>query len=278
MLEEVVFRIRYKRIRLFEAIKAFQFPIILGISTRVGYSLWMALIWYMVDGYFPLTEKALHETYYQLSRSTTLLGRSFIDVWLRWDAVHYMNIAELGYQGVGKEETVFFPLYPYTVGFLSHITSINVTLVGILVSSFFTILALICLYDLVLLQFKDENLSKLSTLLFALYPTSFFLHAPFTDAMFMFFTISSILMMEKREYMAAGILGCLAGLTRAQGALLLIPMFVYFIQDYWIDKNLFSGAGLLQWRSFPLGLVLISFGEFIAALQILLQVTNTFPV
>ena|SRR5271157_3379001 len=136
-------------------IKKYKFPIILTLALRIGYSLWLAFIWFFVDKSFPSTPIALWENYYHLTRSSTLISRSFIDVWLRWDAVHYMNIAAFGYRGVGVGDTVFFPLYPYLVGELSKIVLVNVTLMGILVSSFATMVALICFYELVLILFND---------------------------------------------------------------------------------------------------------------------------
>ena len=209
---------------LIRAIKQRQFQIRLILAVRLGYSLWLALIWLIIDKWFPLTSKSLWETYYHLTRSSTLIGRAFIDVWLRWDAVHYMNIAAFGYRGVGAGDTVFFPLYPYLVGGLSKITTINVTLVGIIVSSLATLITLICLYDLVMIMFDDKELAKWSMLLLALYPTAFFLHAPYTDALFILFSVASILMMVRKKHILAGLLACAAGLTRPQGILLLLPM------------------------------------------------------
>jgi len=74
--------------------KNYQFQIWLVLGLRIGYSFWLAMVWFVIDRYIPLSEGVLWETYYNLERSSTLLGRAFIDVWLRWDAVHYMNIAE----------------------------------------------------------------------------------------------------------------------------------------------------------------------------------------
>jgi len=92
--------------------KKYRFQILLILGLRIGYSLWLAIVWLVIDQYIPLSEGVLWETYYNLERSSTLLGRAFIDVWLRWDAVHYMNMAAFGYEGVGVADTVFFPLYP----------------------------------------------------------------------------------------------------------------------------------------------------------------------
>ena len=239
--------------------KKYRFQILLILGLRIGYSLWLAIVWLVIDQYIPLSEGVLWETYYNLERSSTLLGRAFIDVWLRWDAVHYMNMAAFGYEGVGVADTVFFPLYPYLVGVLTRLTSLNVTLIGILVSSIATLFALIFFYDLVVELFQDESLAKCSTVCLALYPTAFFLHAPYTDALFLSVSIGSILMMVKRKPLVAGLLICIAALTRAQGVLLMLPMVFYYIQDHWKEKTFLNWQEVVSLMISPLGFGIYSF-------------------
>jgi len=233
----------------------YKFQIWLALGLRIGYSVWLAIVWIVIDKYIPLTDWVLWETYYNLSRSSTLFGRAFIDVWLRWDAVHYMNIAEFGYKGVGVGDTVFFPLYPYLVGGISKLTTFNVTLVGILTSSIATMVAFIFFYELVIDLFNDDNLAKWSVLSLAFYPTSFFLHAPYTDALFLSLSIGSILIMVRKKPILAGLFAFGAGLARAQGILLLIPMIVFYVQNHIKDKR------FLKWRELT--------GVFIAPLGFL---------
>ncbi len=164
-----------------------------------------------------------------------------------------MNIARFGYQGVGVADTVFFPLYPYLVGGIFRLTNINVTLIGILVSSIATFFALVFLYELVMELFKDKDLAKYSTICLAFYPTGFFLHAPYTDALFLALSIGSILFMVKKRPIIAGLFGCAAGLTRAQGILLLIPMIVMLIQNFFTTKK------NLNWKEF-VGIILTILG------------------
>ncbi|MDO9087152.1 MAG: mannosyltransferase family protein [Anaerolineaceae bacterium] len=239
--------------------KNYRFQILLVFGLRIGYSLWLGIFWFFIDKYFPLSEQALWETYYHLSRSPSLIGRAFIDVWLRWDAVHYMNIAEFGYEGVGLGDTVFFPLYPYLVGGLSRMISFNVTLVGIIVSSIATLFASIFFYELVNELFNDKRLAKWSTACLVLYPTAFFLHAPYTDALFLVTSIASILMMVRKKPIMAGLFACAAGLTRAQGVLLLIPMVIILFQDHIHNKKFINWGELVGLIITPLGFGAYSF-------------------
>ncbi len=235
----------------------YRLQIILAVGFRVGYSIWLAIVWFFVDKWFPQTEQALWESYYFLSPSSTLLGRAFIDVWLRWDAVHYMNIAAFGYKGVGLADTVYFPLYPYLVGGIARITTLNVTVIGLIVSTLATLFALICLRKLVVSLFHNEALADLTTVAIAIYPTAFFLHAPFTDALFLACTIASILMMVKRQHILGGLLACAASVTRPEGLLLLIPMFIYMLRKNW------GHWGIKVWREIMAILVTpLGFGAF----------------
>jgi len=239
--------------------KKYKFQILLALGMRVGLSHWLALVWVVLDKYIPTSESVLWETYYNLERSTSLLGRAFIDLWLRWDAVHYMNIAELGYKGVGVGDTVFFPLYPYLVGIISKLSSINVTLVGLLTSSIATMIALIFLYELVIELFNNEDLAKWSIICLAFYPTAFFLHAPYTDALFLSLSIGSILMMVKKKPLLAGWFVFFAGLTRAQGILLIIPMAIYIFQEHWKEKTFPNWGEILGLVISPLGFGVYSY-------------------
>ncbi|MFZ3078833.1 MAG: mannosyltransferase family protein [Bellilinea sp.] len=233
----------------------FKFPILLTLFTRIGYSLWLAIVWFTIDKHFPLSDKALWETYQHLSRSPTLLGRSLIDVWLRWDAVHYMNLAAFGYDGVGAAETVFFPLYPYLVGYISKITNINVTLIGILTSSFFTLFALIFYYEMIIVLYSDRNLAKLSITLLALYPTAFFLHAPFTEGLFLFCSIGCLLFLVKQKFITAGLFCFAAGLVRPQGILLLIPIAYSLYRAFIVQKHQLYWRQIISIGIAPLGFV-----------------------
>jgi hypothetical protein len=101
---------------------AHRFPILLGLALRVGLSVWLAVVWWTVEPHLTFQGKALQETYGQLTPQNTRLGRAVFDVWLRWDAVHFMNIAREGYAGVGQGDTNWLPLYPYLVMGLKPLT------------------------------------------------------------------------------------------------------------------------------------------------------------
>ena len=217
--------------------RIYRFPILLGLALRLGLSLWLALVWWTVELHLPLQSQALQETYGQVAPQATHLGRAVFDVWLRWDAVHYMNLARQGYAGVGPGETNFLPLYPYLVMGLKPLASGQPLPAGLLLSTFAAILALIALYRLVQEVFGDERLARWTTIAWAIYPTSFFLFGPYTEALFSACAIGSLLFLYRRKWLLSGLLAALAGLTRAQGVLLVIPMAVFAWQDWRRDQS-----------------------------------------
>ncbi len=205
-------------------IQAYRFPIILALSIRVGISLWMALVWVIIEPYFPSTTIAYLETYGNLTPHSNLVGRSFFDVWLRWDAVHYMNIARIGYEGVGIGDTNFLPLYPYVVMIFKNIIPMPEVISGLIVSTIACIIAFIALYKLVLILFYNEQLARWTIIIWGIYPTSLFLFAPYTDSLYAALTILCLIFLETQNWLLTGMFAMFAGITRTQGALLVFPI------------------------------------------------------
>ncbi len=238
----------------------YRFPILFGLALRAGSSLWLGLIWWMVDPYFPLSGKPLWETYGRLVPHASRLGRALFDVWLRWDAVHYMNIAHQGYAGVGQGDLNFFPLYPYLTLLLKSITGLHEVEAGLLLSTGLAILSFCLLYRLVDDLFQDLRLARWSVIAWGVYPTSFFLFAPYTEAIFSTCALGCLLLMYRRQWAVSGLLAALTGLARAQGLLLALPMLTIAYQD-WRDEQRMSGqAGQrMPWHALS-GLALAPLG------------------
>ena len=60
------------------------------------------------------------------------------DIWKKWDAWHYVGLAELGYTGYWEDGRplflVFFPLYPWLVRLVCPLTGHNTMAAGLMVS------------------------------------------------------------------------------------------------------------------------------------------------
>ncbi len=75
-------------------------------------------------------------------------------------------------------------------------------------------------------EFFDESFAKTSLFYLILFPTSFYLIAPYTESIFLALSLVVIYFSLKRNWLIAGIVCGIAALTRVQGLLLIIPILV----------------------------------------------------
>jgi hypothetical protein len=236
-----------------QIVRDYYLPISLTLSLRLGLSLWMATVWGLVDGYRPQPQDLVTKTFGVLAWRSSLLGRMLSDVWMRWDAVHYLNIAKVGYEGVGVGDLNYFPLYPYAIRALSFILFKDVTLAGLVLSTFSICFALIFLQKLTAETFEDECLARSAVWVYAIYPTSVFFFAPYTDALFAFLSIFCVWALRRKYWITGGIAGALAALTRAQGLLLVLPFIVAIWKVRRIGDLRQSGIAFFSLLVVPLG-------------------------
>lgn len=154
-----------------------------------------------------------------------LNGDNFWNLWNRWDANHYLDIAKSGYQTNGTEALfiVFYPLYPLVVKIVSLIFN-DFVLSGILVSLVFCFAAAILLYELTLLDFKRSVAVKAVWFL-NIYPTTYFLNSPYTESLFLTVSLATLYFFRQEKFFKTGIFGALSTATRING-LLLLPILL----------------------------------------------------
>lgn len=153
-------------------------------------------------------------------------ANTFLGIWNRWDASHYLNIAQNGYTAVGEDRflIVFFPLYPALVD-LFHIVFRDYLLSAFIVSGLATLVLGLAFRQLVRLD-HSEKTAQLAVVFLFIFPTSYFLHIPYTESLFLAITISCFLAARKRMWLVVGILGAVACLTRING-LVLVPALAF---------------------------------------------------
>lgn len=161
-----------------------------------------------------------------------------MDQFNRWDAPHYIHIAENWYASVGEPGLfiVFFPLYPILI----RLTTFNhhyVNLSALIVSNVASIAAAILLFKLVRLDFK-RDVAVRSVLYLSIFPTAYFLSAIYTESLFLALTIGCFYFGIRGKWPIAGSLGFLASLTRITGLALFPALaFEYLSQRGWRLRN-----------------------------------------
>ncbi len=222
--------------------------------TSIPYALKIALLAALVAkaAVFAVGYASAYATAYSYAESTEPL-RLFMNMFAKWDSLHYMFIAENGYVNEGDPANfiVFFPLYPVLVRLITFDFA-YVNLSGLLVSNLFSVAAVVYLFKLAKLDYSDSVAEK-AVLFLCVFPTAYFLSAVFTESLFLAVVIASLYYARQGKWGFAGALGLLASLTRLAGALMLPVLAVeYFHQKGWKPKA-------ADWRLLWVGLPVLGF-------------------
>lgn len=168
-----------------------------------------------------------HEGYVE---PLTILANQFN----KWDAPHYLDIARHWYVNVGDPANfiVFFPLYPILVR-LATINFSTIELSALIVANVCSLFAFLYLYKLAKLEF-NSGIAVKAVLFLSIFPTAYFLSAPYTEGLFFALTIASIYYARLGKWQLSGTLGLFAALTRLAGLLLLPTLIIeYLHQKNW---------------------------------------------
>lgn len=165
---------------------------------------------------------------------------NFIGGWTRWDALHYVKIAELGYEGAIENGQhlflVFFPLFPYLMRAVSVVTG-NTQLAGMIVSTLAYAGGCVYLYKIGEKHAGKEGGRNLA-LITSVFPFAFFFGGVMTEGVFLFLSAAVLYYLDEHKWWIAIALGALATMTRVQGVLLGIPALVEAFMVYRPDKAL----------------------------------------
>ncbi|RKN65162.1 mannosyltransferase family protein [Paenibacillus ginsengarvi] len=146
---------------------------------------------------------------------------------VKFDSFAYLNIAANGYDRYRIDDPhppanwVFFPLYPMLLSAADHVVSwfgsIDLAILGGILSNLFFLLALFYVYGICKQQQLDERQSRTVILLMLLFPTSLFYSLPYTESLFLLLSAASLYYAADRRYALAFIAAGLSTVTRVPG-------------------------------------------------------------
>lgn len=154
----------------------------------------------------------------QRRQDAVLAGPSWLDGWFQYDAGWYLGIAREGYAYVpGQQSSVaFFPAYPLGVRGLGRLVGDH-QVAG-------QLLAVLCgLAAVVLFAFWSRHRlprrsAVMAVAVLMLYPYAFFLYGPmYADSLFLLSAVGAFMLLERRWYLAAGLVGAIATAGRPVG-------------------------------------------------------------
>ncbi len=168
----------------------------------------------------------------QAVASVLTIHPDWLHIWDRWDASFYLRLAEQGYTGTGGDRVslVFFPLYPWLVRGAAFLTQDYIA-GALLVSGLASVAVGLLLRQLVCCD-EPERVARNAVWFVFIFPTSYFLHIPYTESLFLALTLGCFLAARKEYWALAGLLGAAASLTRVNGLILgpalLVEAFLQF--------------------------------------------------
>jgi hypothetical protein len=162
----------------------------------------------------------------------------------QWDCGWYMGLIDGGYHLLppstsGEANWAFFPLYPLLAASLKKLLALSSLMAGQLVSN---AAALAAGFVASRILCNTRALIAFCTLLY-FGPFSFYFATVYTEALFVFLSLSCFYFLSKRQYLAAGAMAALLSATRSVGVMMTLAIAVTALQDH-----LASGRSI---RSFP---------------------------
>lgn len=153
-----------------------------------------------------------------------------LDALERQDAQWFFRIAEDGYRAQDGS-AAFFPLYPLLVRTVSVLTGGSMLAAGIVVSNLSFLAALVVLYALTARELSEAH-ARTAVLLVAVFPTSFFFLAPYSESTFLLLSVTAFWCARRNRWALAALAAALAAMTRSIGVVLAPALLVEAFQQH----------------------------------------------
>lgn len=179
------------------------------------------------------------------------LERILVAPWIRYDALHYAEIAIRGYD-LKEGQTAFHPLFPLLAKpfiLMGLPPGAALLIIATLASG-----ALCLVFARYVAKFHGDISHNKAAWLLLGGLCGFLLFAPYNESLFLLLAVSCLWAMRDERFWLAGFLGALATLTRQQGIALLVPL----IWQIAVSRR-------VAWHTFFAPLLLLSgYGAFVA--------------
>ncbi|WP_141372512.1 hypothetical protein [Cellulomonas cellasea] len=167
-----------------------------------------------------------------------LQGPDWLDGWFQYDAGWYFHIASNGYfYRPGEQSSIaFFPAYPLGVRGLGQLVG-DYQVAGSLLAVLCGGLAVV-LFGSWVWQRLPRAAAVTAIAVLMLYPYAFFLYgAMYADSLFLLCAVGSFLLLERRWFWAAGLVGALATAGRPVGVAVAVGLVVRTLEMLAEDRR-----------------------------------------
>ena len=192
---------------------------------------------------------------YRILENKQLPGpHGWLEIWNRWDSLHYLRIAQSGYSAKDTLKAWFYPLFPWCVRLVAQATG-DYLVGAFIVAGVASVVATVLLRRLVQLDFSPL-VAQRSTWFFLIFPTAYFLHIGYTEGLFLALALACLLAARTNRWWLAGLLGAICWMTRAPGIVLLPTLAVEAVHQYVVTRR-------WQWRWLWIAIVPAGFGVYL---------------
>jgi len=191
----------------------------LSIFITISFQLLMTIIGFLIESKY--------------SSSATLLSHT-----MKWDAGWYIAVINDHYLNVAASPA-FYPLFPLMVGVIHFISFglLDFAFSGLIINTvalYFIVLAFLKISNIYL----PDNKRYLPVILFLSFPSAFFLHAFYTESVFMALGMWAYLYSLNRKWLKMALLLALLSATRLPSILYIGLCFLEYLRSYkWSIKN-----------------------------------------
>ncbi|MFM7069961.1 MAG: glycosyltransferase family 39 protein [Actinomycetes bacterium] len=155
---------------------------------------------------------------------------------LTWDGTYYRVLVDGGYASAPSDAARFFPLYPAVTRLLAPIVGGRTDVALVLVANVAAVAAALVLWTLVTEALGDTGVAERSAWMLALWPAAFVLAFAYSEALFVLTVAAALLLLHRRRFLTAGMVGAAAAVIRPVGVLLIVPALIEVIGS-WRHSN-----------------------------------------
>lgn len=163
----------------------------------------------------------------------------FEEMWRRWDAHHFLTIAEFGYTAPQSDAhaAAFFPGFPLAVRPLLWL-GLSPAIAGLAVSAIASIIAGAYLFRLAEAEL-GPGAGRRALLYLTIFPTAVFLVAPYSESLFLAGAIAAFYHARRSRWHLVGLPAAVAMGARAAGVFLLIGLVFEFLRqrDFTLERT-----------------------------------------
>jgi hypothetical protein len=178
----------------------------------------------------------------------------WLEIWNRWDAIHFQRLAQVGYSAGDKLKAWFYPLYPWCVRITAFLTG-DFLVAAFVVSAIASIFSVVLFRRLVEVD-SPTTVARRAVWFFLIFPTAYVLHIGYTEGLFLALVIGSVLAARRERWWLAGVLGAFSWMTRANGIVLLPTLMVEALHQWFTTRR-------WRWRWLWIALVPAGFGVYL---------------